>query len=254
MEPKKNKNVFVVPTFRKRISNNRVLATLGLFGFLLLASIEVPAEVNSLQALSLRADMLGFASLGCAYLLGILLLAPLSPFALTAGGLFGFWWGSLLALLALNAGAILAFLIARYLLPGWLTTRLRGRGRLSIMATAITGKGIVSIALLRLNPVIPFNLQNYVCGAAGVNFTPYFLGTFIGAAPCTIALVYLGHAGRRLVTETGLHLEQWTLLIFLTAAVVTIPLTFTVLRETVQRLRECRKNVEASTTESTDEK
>lgn len=225
-----------------------------LFGFLLLVSIKVPAAVEGLTALSLRADVSGFASLCCAYLFGILLLAPLSPFALAAGGLFGFWWGTLLALLALNTGAILAFLIARHLLPQSLVARLRDGGRLNIVTAAITGSGVGSIAWLRLNPVVPFNLQNYVCGAAGVNFAPYSLGTLIGAAPCTIALVYLGHAGRRLVAETGLQLEHWGLLIFFTAAVLTVPHTYMMLRQTVQRLRECWNNVEAGSKESADKK
>lgn len=252
MEPKKNKKIFAATKFRERVGKSRLIAAAALFGLLLVASINVPAEVDALNAVSLRADTTGFASLCCAYLLGILLLAPLSPFALMAGGVFGFWWGTVLALLALNTGAMLAFFIARYFLPQSLIGRLLGQGRLNIVAAAITGKGIGRIALLRLNPLVPFNLQNYVCGAAGVNFAPYSLGTLIGAAPCTIALVYLGHVGRRLVGETGLQIEQWSLLIFLTAAVLTIPLTFTVLRETVQRLRECR-NVEATTKESADE-
>lgn len=253
MAPKKNKNFLAVPAGNKKSVTKKVMY-LGLGALLVFACFYLPGEIepNMLNGSPLRADMTGFASLGCAYLLAILLLAPLSPFAVTAGGLFGFWWGTLLALVALNGGAAIAFLIARYLLPERLVVKLQQGGRVAAVARALASNRIGTIAMLRLNPVVPFNLQNYVCGAAGVNFARYSLGTFIGAAPCTIALVYLGHAGRRLFIETGIDVEQWSLLIFLSAAVLTVPITFTVLRETVIRMRECRNNVEATTKESTD--
>lgn len=253
MVPNKNKNARVVPIGKFKISKKRVLY-LGLGLVVVYACFQLPSGMwpQLINGSPLRADMLGFASLGCAYLLAILLLAPLSPFALMAGGVFGFWWGTLLALSALNAGATVAFFIARYLLPRSWIRRLQEGGRMAALARALAGNGIGTIALLRINPVVPFNLQNYVCGAAGVSFARYSVGTFIGAAPCTIALVYLGHAGRKLFLETGIEVEQWSLLIFLAAAVVTVPITFTVLRETVRRMRECRNNDDLATTKESN--
>lgn len=234
MVPNKNKNLSAVTSGNDK-SKSRALYP-GLMLVVLLSCFLLVGELwPQLSGGSpLRADLMGFASLGCAYLLAILLLAPLSPFALTAGGLFGFWWGTVLALLALNLGAAAAFFIARYLLPRSWVNSLQDGGRVATVARVLAGNGIGTIAMLRLNPVVPFNLQNYVCGAAGVSFARYFLGTFIGAAPCTLALVYLGHAGRKLFLTTGIEIEQWSLLIFLSATVITVPFTFALLRESVK--------------------
>lgn len=211
---------------------------------LLVVSIQMPEEFWSelLKSRLFQADLGGFVSLAAIYTVAILLMAPLSPFALAAGVLFGFWWGSLLALLALNAGAALAFLIARFLLRRQFAHRLSGNGKMAALARAMRGDEVKTIAILRLNPVVPFNLQNYVCGATGVNFPRYAAGTFLGAAPFTIALVYLGHAGRSLMVATGLQIEDWTLILFGAGVVLTLPMTWALLRKTVTHLRENNDN------------
>lgn len=222
----------------------RSVIGLGVGICLLVVSVQMPEEFwrGVLQSLHVQSDLLGFFSLTVIYVIAILLMAPLSPFALAAGVLFGFWWGSFLALLALNTGALVAFLIARYLLRQQFASKLYSHGKMAVLARAMRGDAIRTIAILRLNPVIPFNLQNYVCGATGVNFAHYTVGTFLGAAPFTLALVYLGHAGRRLVSATGLQVEEWTMILFGAGVVLTLPMTWALLRKTVKHLREKNDN------------
>lgn len=216
-----------------------------LLGFLsLAAATQVPDEVwqELLHNRYIQPDLVGFLSLSLIYTLAIVFMAPLSPFALAAGVLFGFWWGTFLSLLALNLGAMLAFLIARHLFRRQIVRELAGNSKMAVIARAMRGDAVKTIAILRLNPIVPFNLQNYVCGATGVKFSRYAVGTFLGAAPFTIALVFLGHAGRRLVVATGLRIEEWTLLLFVAGLVLTTPMTVGMLRDTVERIREYRKN------------
>ena len=54
--------------------------------------------------------------------------------------------------------------------------------------------GLLAVTSLRLIPALPFSLLNYAAGLSGVRFTPYLLGTVLGTAPGTIALVVLGDA------------------------------------------------------------
>ncbi|MCW8196655.1 TVP38/TMEM64 family protein [Proteobacteria bacterium 005FR1] len=206
---------------------------------LVVASIQMPEAFWSdlLKSAHFQSDMSGFVSLTAIYTVAILLMAPLSPFALAAGVLFGFWWGSFLALIALNVGAALAFLVARYLLRRQFAHKLSSNGKMAVLARAMRGDAVRTIAILRLNPVIPFNLQNYVCGATGVSFPRYAAGTFLGAAPFTIALVYLGHAGRSLV-----QVEEWTLILFGAGVLLTLPMTWALLRKTITHLRENNDN------------
>ncbi|MGQ9426672.1 TVP38/TMEM64 family protein [Gilvimarinus sp. F26214L] len=211
---------------------------------LVVAAFQVPEEFwqELLSSNYIRSDLGGFILLSSIYVVAILLMAPLSPFPLSAGMVFGFAWGTFLALLALNTGAALAFFIARYLLPKKVIGAFSRNGKMAVVARAMRGDAVLAIALLRLNPIVPFNVQNYVCGATGVNFARYSLGTFLGSAPFTVALVYLGYAGRKLMLATGLQVEQWTLLLFAAGVILTIPMTWLLLRKTIRRIRESRND------------
>ena len=61
---------------------------------------------------------------------------------------------------------------------------------------AVADEGWRVIALLRLSPLVPFNLQNYACGASSVAFWPYVAATGVGIAPGCALYVYLGVIGR----------------------------------------------------------
>jgi uncharacterized membrane protein YdjX (TVP38/TMEM64 family) len=51
------------------------------------------------------------------------------------------------------------------------------------------------VALLRLSPVVPFNLQNYLFGATAVPLAQYVAATAIGIVPGSLFYVYLGVLG-----------------------------------------------------------
>jgi uncharacterized membrane protein YdjX (TVP38/TMEM64 family) len=61
---------------------------------------------------------------------------------------------------------------------------------------AIGERGAKLIFLLRLSPLIPFNLSNYFYGLTSVRFWPYLLASWIGMLPGTLLYVYLGAAGK----------------------------------------------------------
>lgn len=210
---------------------------------LLAPSGQLPDEFwgTLIQSGYFEANWFGFMCLVVVYVLAILLMAPLSPFALTAGLLFGVWWGTFLALVALNVGAAFAFFIARYLLRQQLARGLARNGRFAGLAKVMRDDAVTAIAILRLNPLVPFNFQNYACGALGVRYNRYAVGTFLGASPFTMALVYLGHEGRQLVVASGLSIEQWMLVLSAVALVVSLPLTWAMCQKALKHPREYRK-------------
>lgn len=53
----------------------------------------------------------------------------------------------------------------------------------------------LKIVLLRLSPVIPFSVSNYLCGLTSVAFLPFLLGTAIGTMPWALLYVSLGATG-----------------------------------------------------------
>lgn len=62
--------------------------------------------------------------------------------------------------------------------------------------TAIAKEGFKVILLLRLSPIFPFALSNYLYGVTSVDFFEYMMGTLIGFFPGTLAYVYGGTVGR----------------------------------------------------------
>lgn len=48
------------------------------------------------------------------------------------------------------------------------------------MDRAIEKEGFKLMLLLRLSPLFPFALSNYLYGASSIRFLPYFFGTLLG--------------------------------------------------------------------------
>src|SRR5215203_4082046 len=85
-------------------------------------------------------------------------------------------------------GAAVAFLISRHFARGKIRDWLAGRPYYRAVDQAIAEEGWKVVALLRLSPLVPYNLMNYFCGMTGVTFPIYLLATFLGSVrspPCT---------------------------------------------------------------------
>ena len=65
--------------------------------------------------------------------------------------------------------------------------------RFAAIDGAIAEGGWKIVALLRLSPAVPFNLQNYLFGLTRIGFWPYLLTSWIAMMPGTFLYVYVGH-------------------------------------------------------------
>jgi len=73
---------------------------------------------------------------------------------------------------------------------------------------AIGSGGFKLMLLLRLSPLFPFALSNYLYGASSIQFLPYFFGTLVGFSPGTFAYVYAGRIGKALTIDSASS-EPW---------------------------------------------
>jgi uncharacterized membrane protein YdjX (TVP38/TMEM64 family) len=146
------------------------------------------------------------------YAAGVVTFVPAAPMTLVAGIVYG-WRAIPLVLIAAMIGALIAFVIARYLARGRVERYLKRDERMQAVDKAIGTDGWKICALLRMSPLIPFNLQNYLFGVTRIKFWPYVLSTFLGSIPGTLVFVYLGAGGRAVwASEDGGPL-RWTLFI-----------------------------------------
>jgi uncharacterized membrane protein YdjX (TVP38/TMEM64 family) len=137
----------------------------------------------------------GIALFALVYIIAVVLLAPAELLSIAAGFLFGAW-GFPIVVVAATIGAALAFLVSRYAVRARLRRWLRRKPKYAAIDRAVAEEGWQIVALLRLNPLVPFNLQNYFFGATEVGFLPYVVATFFGIMPGAAFYVYLGTLGR----------------------------------------------------------
>ena len=129
---------------------------------------------------------------GLVYAAATVLFFPALPLTLGAGLVYGVAVGTLIVSPASVAGATLAFLIARYVARDWVTRRLKKYKYASAIDRAIENKGFKVVLLLRLQPLLPFNMLNYALGLTNVSLRDYVIASWIGMLPATILYVYLG--------------------------------------------------------------
>jgi uncharacterized membrane protein YdjX (TVP38/TMEM64 family) len=72
--------------------------------------------------------------------------------------------------------ASVAFLIARYFARDRILKLVKGNKKFLAIDKAIGENGFGVVTLLRLSPLLPFSLGNYLYGLTSVKFVPYVLG------------------------------------------------------------------------------
>ena len=167
------------------------------------------------------------------YAVATVLLAPGSVLTISAGFVFGLWKGFLAVSVGATLGASLAFLIARFIARDKVEAIARRNEKFRKIDNAIGKQGAKLIFLLRLSPVIPFNLSNYFYGLTAVKYWPYVLASWIGMIPGTFLYVYIGAAGKAAVSaaadgeEMKHGWQYWTLISFGLAATVVVTIWVT---------------------------
>lgn len=125
------------------------------------------------------------------YALATVAFVPGSILTLAAGALFGLGAGTLYTLIAATCGASLAFLVSRYAARGFVERHVSTHPKFAAVDRAVAREGRRIVFLLRLSPLVPFNLLNYVLGITSVRFTDYVLAC-AGMLPGTLLYVYYG--------------------------------------------------------------
>ena len=165
-----------------------------------------PATLTSLLAwFQARSGWGGWGAFLGVYTAVVALLLPAVWLVLGAGFVFGFWRGLLAVWVGGAIGQAAAFLLARYLLAGCLrpknsttstttTTTSPGRRRSIWQALdrAIAAEGWKLLALLRLCPLVPYNLLNLAAAATSLPFWAFALTSAVAIGPECALFTYTG--------------------------------------------------------------
>lgn len=146
----------------------------------------------------LRADVLAlgwWAPVAYSALYAVVSLSPLpkTVFTLAAGALFGLAAGVAVVVSGAMLGAVAALYLGRLL--GRDTVRWLTGGRLDRFDAMLAGRGLRTIVVARLIPVVPFTAVNYLAGLTSVRLRDFVAGTAVGILPATTAYVTVGAYG-----------------------------------------------------------
>ena len=110
---------------------------------------------------------------------------------------------------------------------------------MSALDQALIDGGWRVVALLRLNPAIPYSASNYLFGASGVAFLPYLLASGLFTLPGAFAYVYLGYVGAETLGGRARSGVEWTGLgVGLVATVATVVYVTVLARRALATLEE----------------
>ena len=177
-----------------------------------------------------HAGTLGVVVFAVVYVAAAVFMLPGSVLTAGAGLAFGTWRGLLIVSPVSVLAASVAFFAGRTLARPWVERRLANMPTVHAIDAAIGDSGWRLVLMLRLSPLLPFNLLNYALSLTRVSFGEYVAGSFLGMLPGTLLYVSIGAAVADLAalsTRTPSPIER---AFFWTGLAVTIGLTAYVTR------------------------
>lgn len=179
-----------------RSSSSRVKLGLGLAAIVALvvaASVLPVGELLLGLATSIQsAGAVGIVGYYLLYVVATVFLVPAFILTLTAGFAWGPVVGTLVVWVSATSAATAAFLVGRFLARDWVSERAAQSDRFAAIDRAVGHNGFRIVLLLRLSPVFPFNLMNYILGVTQVKLRDYVAASALGMLPATAMYVYLG--------------------------------------------------------------
>jgi uncharacterized membrane protein YdjX (TVP38/TMEM64 family) len=125
-----------------------------------------------------------------AYLLGSLILFPVTVLNVATVLAFGPLMGNVYALAGWLSSAAMGFGIGRAL--GRDLVQKLSRSRLHRLLGPAERHGFLTVLTVRVLPVAPFTLVNFVVGASGIRFHDFILASLVGRIPGIVILTVAG--------------------------------------------------------------
>jgi len=122
---------------------------------------------------------------------------------LGVGYAFSFWvsWG--LILICMNAGANIAFILGRTYLKNYIDKKLEDYPKIKALEKAITQNAWKVVFLVRLSPLFPFSITNYMFGTTNLIWWHFTTATGCALLPESFLYAFMGSAIRKVS-------DQWT--------------------------------------------
>lgn len=115
---------------------------------------------------------------------------PSAPFLIATGAVYGPWLGSLIGLIGIQAGALVAFLIARHL-GADAVRKLAGEKALQRLEGSQMTLAMI-VLMSRVVPLVSFDVVSWVAGLTPLRTWLFTLANLLGITPMTVLMVLVG--------------------------------------------------------------
>lgn len=191
-------------------NRNRILIGVGILIAVLALWYFLPVKewLDGFRSWIEELGALGVVAFIGLYVVITVVMGPAAGLTLIAGLVYGAW-GFPLVVGAATLAATTAFLIGRYVARDRVAKMTENNDKLRALNKAVSQEGWKVVGLMRLSPVFPFGLQNYLFSVTDIGLLPFVLATLFGIMPGTALYVYIGSLGQG---AGGGGVFQWLLL------------------------------------------
>lgn len=197
-----NPNWQLRPSVKKRWRALLIKLAVFVLGLLLLVGawqlLPVASLIESLQVRIMSLGPTGFVVFAAVYVMVTLVIGPTALLTASAGLLWGLGVGLMVAVGSATLAAVVALLVGRFAARSRVQEFVARDRRLIAVVRAVSEDSWRIVLLLRLSPLLPFGMQNYLMSITGIKLLPYTLATVVGMSPASALYVYLGSLGGEL--------------------------------------------------------
>ena len=189
----------------------------------------VEEAVSGLRGWADARGTIGMVGFGAAYVVLALLFVPGAVLTMAAGAVYGVGWGLVVVAVATTVADAAAFLLGRHVARDAVLRLMRRYPRFRLVDRAISRGGWRIVALVRLNPTLPYSASNYLFGVTGVPFPTFLASSAVFTLPGAWAYLYAGFVGVETLGGEARTAAEWAVLLFGLAVTVAAVAYVTVL-------------------------
>ncbi|ADE14345.1 SNARE associated Golgi protein-related protein [Nitrosococcus halophilus Nc 4] len=169
-------------------------------------------------AQGLAANPLGGVATVLGFVLGSLIVLPLSVMIVATALIFGPVMGFIYAVTGALSAALVTYAIG-HALGGEAACRWAG-WRVHQLSERLSKRGILTVIFFRVVPLAPFTIINFVAGASPLKVRDYFIGSLLGMIPGIFAMVFFVDGLMAALREPGITRFVFVILLGLLLLVI----------------------------------
>lgn len=134
----------------------------------------------------------GFIIFAASYLVTSLIPFPATLLSTVSGALWGEYLGTVITVITATLASCIPFLISRLLGRGLIGKIIQKNHTANRCDRFASKNGFMAVLVMRLIPIFPWDVVNYVTGLCGIKFRDYFLASLIGTIPASFTYNLIG--------------------------------------------------------------